>query len=164
MTSKEIADKSRIYIIFAFVHFSSYWTGISTYLWGCLKNIDYDVEYYVTLITSPEINEHRTISDMCDRCAILLFKCMTNATQCTGLILGLHPANERRRYEVTSSLICWAQTENQPWCFRLGAHKPNRVSCLLCYMNVAMAVVILLHVPVCSICHVIILMSTVLIP
>ena len=28
----------------------------------------------------------------------------------TGLILGLHPANERRRYNVTPSLIGWAQT------------------------------------------------------
>ena len=27
-----------------------------------------------------------------------------------GLILGLHPANERRRYEVTPSPIGWAQT------------------------------------------------------
>ena len=26
------------------------------------------------------------------------------------LILGLHPANERRRYKVTTSLIAWAQT------------------------------------------------------
>ena len=33
----------------------------------------------------------------------------------TGLILGLHPANERRRYFVTTSLIGWAQTKNQPW-------------------------------------------------
>ena len=28
----------------------------------------------------------------------------------TGLILGLRPANERRRYKVTRSLIGWAQT------------------------------------------------------
>ena len=28
----------------------------------------------------------------------------------TWLILGLHPANERRRYKVTPSLIGWAQT------------------------------------------------------
>ena len=28
----------------------------------------------------------------------------------TRLILGLRPANERRRYKVTSSLIGWAQT------------------------------------------------------
>ena len=28
----------------------------------------------------------------------------------TGLILGLHPGNERRRYKVTPSLIGWAQT------------------------------------------------------
>ena len=27
-----------------------------------------------------------------------------------GLILGLRPANERRRYFVTTSLIGWAQT------------------------------------------------------
>ena len=26
----------------------------------------------------------------------------------------LHPANERRRYKVTPSLIDWAQTDNQP--------------------------------------------------
>ena len=28
----------------------------------------------------------------------------------SGLIWGLHPANERRRYKVTPSLIGWAQT------------------------------------------------------
>ena len=32
----------------------------------------------------------------------------------TGLILGLGPANERRRYFVTC-LIGWGQTWNQPW-------------------------------------------------
>ena len=31
----------------------------------------------------------------------------------TGPILGLHPANERRRYFVTTSLIGWSQTSNQ---------------------------------------------------
>ena len=30
--------------------------------------------------------------------------------QHSGLILGLRPTNERRRYFVTTSLICWAQT------------------------------------------------------
>ena len=28
----------------------------------------------------------------------------------SGLILGLHPANDRRRYKVTPSLIGWVQT------------------------------------------------------
>ena len=32
----------------------------------------------------------------------------------TGLILCLSPANERRRYFVTTSLIGWAQAYNQP--------------------------------------------------
>ena len=36
----------------------------------------------------------------------------------TGLTLRLRPANERRRYFVTTSLIGWAQTYNQP-CFHI---------------------------------------------
>ena len=32
----------------------------------------------------------------------------------TGLILGLSPTNERRRYFVTTSLIGWVQTQDQP--------------------------------------------------
>ena len=32
----------------------------------------------------------------------------------TGIILCLHPANERRRYIVTSSLIGWVHTQNDP--------------------------------------------------
>ena len=35
-------------------------------------------------------------------------------TALIGLILGLCPANERWRYKVTSSLIDWVQTYNQP--------------------------------------------------
>ena len=33
----------------------------------------------------------------------------------SGLILGLCPANERRRYKVTPSFIGWAQIYNQPY-------------------------------------------------
>ena len=33
-----------------------------------------------------------------------------NVVTLAGLILGLRPANERRRYKVTPSLIGWAQT------------------------------------------------------
>ena len=35
---------------------------------------------------------------------------MDQANAESGLILGLHPANERRRYKVTPSLIGWVQT------------------------------------------------------
>ena len=35
--------------------------------------------------------------------------------QSTGIILSMHPANEGRRYNVTSSLIGWANTQNDPW-------------------------------------------------
>ena len=34
-----------------------------------------------------------------------------HARLCTGLILGLRQANERRRYNVTPSLVGWAQTK-----------------------------------------------------
>ena len=37
------------------------------------------------------------------------------AASYSGLILGLRPANERRCYFVTTSVIGWAQTQNQHW-------------------------------------------------
>ena len=37
-------------------------------------------------------------------------QCFVGFLPCSGLILGLRPANERRRYKVTLSLIGWAQT------------------------------------------------------
>ena len=39
----------------------------------------------------------------------------TTRTRYAGLILGLCPANERRRYFVTTSLIGWVQAKHQPW-------------------------------------------------
>ena len=35
----------------------------------------------------------------------------------SGIILCMCPANERRRYIVTSSLIGWAHHQNDPWIF-----------------------------------------------
>ena len=36
--------------------------------------------------------------------------CILHSLHNSGLILGLHPANERRRYKVTLSRIGWVQT------------------------------------------------------
>ena len=33
----------------------------------------------------------------------------------TGIIIGIGLANQKRRYNVMSSLIAWAQTQNDPW-------------------------------------------------
>ena len=41
---------------------------------------------------------------------VLTFQVAVHIYVRAGLILGLYPANERRRYEVTPSLIGWAQT------------------------------------------------------
>ena len=38
-----------------------------------------------------------------------------------GLILGLRPVNERRRYKVTSSLIAWVQPRDSPDMVCLGS-------------------------------------------
>ena len=44
----------------------------------------------------------------------------------SGIILCMRPANERRRYIVTSSPIGWAHTQNDPWfCMR---HEEARIS------------------------------------
>ena len=45
----------------------------------------------------------------------LLGRFFLSGTWLSGLILGLHPAIERRRYKVTPSLIGWAQAYNQAW-------------------------------------------------
>ena len=41
---------------------------------------------------------------------------------CTGLIVGLRPDNDRRRYFVTTYFIGWAQTQNQPCCMMTSWH------------------------------------------
>ena len=43
-------------------------------------------------------------------CDIVLCRTVLSNGASSGLILGLRPANERRRYKVTPSLIGWAQT------------------------------------------------------
>ena len=57
----------------------------------------------------------------------IIFRCISIFVSCcivcnillelrnSGLIVSLHPANERRHYFVTTYLIGWAQTYNQPW-------------------------------------------------
>ena len=80
--------------------------------------------------TLPECNEVKFISIYCKILFSAAFSFGLNfsipdysrlclKSQCfhkaAGLILGLRPANERRRYKVTPSLIGWAQTWKQPW-------------------------------------------------
>ena len=55
----------------------------------------------------------------------------------SGIILGAGPANERRRYIVTSSLVDWAHTHNDPclmdqkfWCWYRTI--PNKPWCCWC--------------------------------
>ena len=49
------------------------------------------------------------------QCHIFLHRApVVPSSSYTGLILGLHPTNERRRYFVTAFLIGWVQAWNQP--------------------------------------------------
>ena len=45
-------------------------------------------------------------------------------TTTTGIIFCMRPANERRRYNVTSSLIGWAHSQNDP-CHNKTQHNEN---------------------------------------
>ena len=47
---------------------------------------------------------------LCPGVDVLKHTTLQTNTVVAGLILGLRPANERRRYKVTPSLIGWAQT------------------------------------------------------
>ena len=58
---------------------------------------------------APLLTVTRSYTILIDMFNILMPRQMT-----AGLILGLRPANERRRYFVTTSLTGWAQALNQP--------------------------------------------------
>ena len=59
---------------------------------------------------------HRLQAERCDiKGGESLCLMLMHASHLTGLILDLHPANERRRYFVTTSLIGWVQPQNQLW-------------------------------------------------
>ena len=47
-------------------------------------------------------------------------QCVSNGVTLTFTILCVHSSNERRRYNVTSSLIGWAHIQNDPWIKGLG--------------------------------------------
>ena len=51
----------------------------------------------------------------------------TIAGAATRVILCMHPANKRRRYIVTSPLIGWAHTQNDPCCYN-GTMSRSQVS------------------------------------
>ena len=64
----------------------------------------------------------------------------------SGIMLYMCPANGRRRYNVTSSLIGWAHTQNDPWTeMEVMSHTPVTVlsspgqDCLTVYVSISSA-------------------------
>ena len=49
-----------------------------------------------------------------------------------GLILGLRPANERRRYFVTTSFIGWMQAWDQPWWYKWHTQQSDNKNIIVC--------------------------------
>ena len=47
---------------------------------------------------------------------VFLYSLYYTTFNVTGVILCIHPANERWSYIVTLSVIGWAHTQNDPWC------------------------------------------------
>ena len=68
----------------------------------CYAKVDQDPRCYLAYIRHNELKkmENTTL----DNGSVI------RETPVSGLILGLHPANEKQRYFVTLSLIGWAQT------------------------------------------------------
>ena len=63
-----------------------------------------------------------------------MIQVQTLSQHCTcwlsGIILCMCPANERRRYNITSSLICWVHSPNGPWTvdnFPLNSWRPSSI-------------------------------------
>ena len=56
--------------------------------------------------------KEKAFETMVCKLAVILFR-----PQCTGITLCMRPANGRRRYNVTSSLIGWTHTQNNPWMY-----------------------------------------------
>ena len=59
-------------------------------------------------ITQYHIQRTNTVWSWCYNSYTVLLYCIP------GIILCMHPANERWRYNVTSSLIGWAHAQNEP--------------------------------------------------
>ena len=49
----------------------------------------------------------------------------------SGIILCMRPANERRRYNVTSSFIRWVHSQNDHWCIIRNYHMALILLCFL---------------------------------
>ena len=87
--------------------------------WNTIVEIRQSYEQLISTMRSPTLVSWYPYIDaqviyvkLCKRfalCGVLL------SFGTTGIILCMRPANERRCYIVTSSLIGWAHTQNDPW-------------------------------------------------
>ena len=76
-------------------------------------------------------------------CPTVVMVVVCNIMPCSGIILCICPANERWYYNVTSSFIGWAHSQNDPWCWAMLWWRNNMemliteatmcVWCFLCY-------------------------------
>ena len=63
--------------------------------------------------------------------SVLSLKHMWKIIRNPGIIVGMGSANERRRYNVTSSLIGLAYTHNDPW---VSIHNKTWIICIIIWM------------------------------
>ena len=85
--------------------------------WKCWSLKRYT--FYTSLCElTPDPGTRHTSSDHFDVSSFIINNVLhwTRASgQYSGIILCMCPANKRRRYIVTSALIGWAHTQNDPW-------------------------------------------------
>ena len=80
---------------------SSIWIYVDGLVQYCGNSSVLAMELPVLCLATDAVNQQQTQRD-----TVIII----SLPHSTGLILGLHPANERRRYKVTLSLTGWVQT------------------------------------------------------
>ena len=109
----EIVDRSVIFI-WSLIHGSS-WSGLIKVGPGIYTSLEITYSR-IQPPTHPQ-TQNRKLSRFSInsfsrlRVQSLLYVCHCSA----GIILCMRPANERRRYNVTSPLSSWAYSQNEPW-------------------------------------------------
>ena len=102
-------------------------------LLNVLRNPEIGGSHVPNIETNPNCLQ-TALSQIWKSWFLVLYENLDSFHGITELILGLRPTNERRRYFVTTSVIGWAQTSNQPRdyispgledCFTKGFTKPK---------------------------------------
>ena len=80
---------------------------------------------WILTIDTPQLTHEGELWGLCPESQVwsmIYFPLLSSCTASSGIILCMRPANERWCYNVTSSLIGWAHSQNYPWSCYIRKH------------------------------------------